>query len=426
MRMTDLFSPERKKWALMGIAALAAAGIIGSQFFSTRTQGTSAAKITDTRPAVEVKVLQKSDMVRPVILVGQTVPAAQVDIVAKYSGRVVAVNAELGQAVTNGQVLLVQDIGDVDLAMAQADAARQQAEADAAETAVTFDANYNKALVDYQHSQASFERYQSLYEMGAISRDAFDTMQQQLLNDKATLDSFSKQSPGGSTPAAVEAKRAAVIKAERNLAALAKQRDDMVIRAPRDGMIGYRQVEVGAFIQPGQKILSIVDNSSIYVDCQVSEQDVAFLKLGTTAQLQLEALGNSYTGHIIYISPALDAQNRAFTVRLQLNQPGAAIKSGMFVRSRLEVMQKAQILFVNKEAVMEKNGQFSVYVLDGQNKVVQRKITIGVRNDREVEIINGVQEGESVIISNLSRLKPGMEVTVRAPENAGNPGGNEV
>jgi multidrug efflux pump subunit AcrA (membrane-fusion protein) len=415
-----VFSPENKKWILAGGAALAVIAIVVMQLSSTKAQNAAGGRAEAVKPVVDVKIVQRSDLVRKITLVGQTVPAAQVDIVAKYSGRVTQVQVELGQQVAAGQVLIMQDIGDVDLAIAQADASRRQAEADAAETSVTFDANYSKALVDYQRNLASYERYQSLYELGAVSRESFDTVRQQMLNSKATLDSYANQSAAGTTPAAVEAKRAALVKAERNVEALARQRDDMIIRSPREGIIGYRQVEAGAFVQPGQKLLSIVDNSSIYVDCQVSELDVASLENGLTTELQVESLGRAYAGKVIYISPASDPKTQSFTVRFALNNPDQLIKSGMFIRSQVEVLQRPQTLFVPKEALLEKNGQYSIYVINDNNRAELRSVKLGLRNDKEVEIVGGIREGEQVAISNLSRLKPGMEVNPAA--SAGNTG----
>lgn len=415
MNVKGLLATKQKKMiAFGGIALVACAAIVLFNSPLFKSADTAKAKQEAVKSVVDVKVVQPADMSKKISLIGQTVPAAQVDIVAKYSGRVVRVEAELGQQVNSGQTLLVQDIGDLDLAIAQADASRRQAQADASETAVTFEASYSKAQTDYQRALSSYERYKSLYEQGAVSREAFDTMQQQMLNAKATLNIYANQLASGDSPAAVESKRAAVLKAERNIDALAKQRDDMIIRSPRDGVIGFRQVEVGTYVQPGQKILSVVDNSSIYVDCQVSEQDVAAMKVGQNVDLQLEALGRTYSGKVIYISPAADAKTQAFVVRIALTNADNAVKSGMFARGQIEVMQKAQALFIPKEALMEKNGQYSIFVIAENNKAESRTVKLGLRNDQEVEIISGLKAGDMVAVSNLSRLRPGMEVTVNA------------
>lgn len=419
----DLFPSKEKKLAVLGgivLIALTGAIIHNSSLLQ---KADTAPKQETVKAVVDVKIVQPADMSKKVSLVGQTVPAAQVDIVAKYSGRVVSVDVELGQQVRSGQTLLVQDTGDLELAIAQADASRRQAQADASETAVTFEAGHRKAQVDYQRALASYERYKSLYDMGAVSREAFETVQQQMLNAKANLNIYVNQSAGGASPAAVEAKRAAVTKAERNIDALSKQRDDMIIRSPRDGVIGFRQVEVGAYVQPGQKILSVVDNSSIFVDCQVSEQDVAAMQVGQTVEIGLEALGRTYSGKVIYVSPAADSKTQAFVARIALTNPDQAVKTGMFARGQIEVMQKPQALFIPKEALLEKNGQYSIFVI-ADNKAESRTVKIGLRNDKEVEIISGLKAGDMVAVSNLSRLRPGMEVTTSLlEENTAKPKG---
>lgn len=420
MDMKELLSSKQKKITAFGgivILALALVAVFHSSVF--KNTDTAKSKQEAVKAVVDVKVVQAADMSKKVSLVGQTVPAAQVDIVAKYSGRVIRVEAELGQQVLSGQTLLVQDIADLDLAIAQADAARKQAHAEASETAVTFEASYSKAQTDYQRALASYERYKSLYDQGAVSREAFDTIQQQMLNTKATLSIYANQLASGDTPAAVASKRAALAKAEINIDALAKQRDDMILRAPRDGIIGFRQVEVGTYVQPGQKILSVVDNSSIYVDCQVSEQDVAAMKVGQTVELQLEALGRMYGGKVIYISPAADAKTQSFVARIALTNADNSVKSGMFARGQIEVMQKSQALFIPKEALLEKNGEYSIFVITENNKAENRNVKLGLRNDQEVEIISGLKAGDMVAVTNLARLRPGMEVTVNPQGESG-------
>lgn len=411
MNVRGWLTQNQKTTAFAGIALLL---IVALSAYNSVKGGDKKNRQDPVKAAVEVVTANRSDMTKKISLVGQTVAAAQVDIVAKYSGRVQRIEVELGQPVKAGQILLVQELDDLNISIAQADAAKRQADADAAETAATFGSGYSKASVDYQHSLANYQRYKSLYEIGAISKESFDSMEQQMLTAKAALDSYTNQSTTGAAPAAVESKRAAAVKAERTVDALVKQRDDMMIRAPWDGVIGYRQAEVGAYLPAGQKILSLVDNSHLYVDCQVSEQDVAALQLGQTATLQIDALGRSYAGKIIFISPAADSKTQVFTVRLQLTDTDAGLKSGMFVRSMIEVLQRPQTLYVPKEALIEKNGQQSIYIIKNDGKAEPRKVTVGLRNDRDVEILSGLNEGEQVATTNLSRLRPGMEVTVAA------------
>ncbi|GMA97867.1 efflux RND transporter periplasmic adaptor subunit [Pelosinus sp. IPA-1] len=400
---------NKRKLIIFGIAILALL------FFAYR--GIYAKNIVkgqrpeDTKPAVDVITVQRKDMIRKIDLTGQTVPESQVDIAAKYTGKVTQINVELGQQVSPGQILLSQDSSDVDISISQNTASYRQASADAIESNATFEANYQKAQSDYQHSVTNYDRYKTLYSQGAISKEALDNAEQQMASSQAALDTWSKQLSAGSA-ASVQSKLASRDKAQSAIDALQNQKSDLVLRAPRAGIIGFRQVEVGNIISAGQKVLSIVDNSNIYVDCTVSEQDIGQIALGVPTTISIESLGKSYTGKIIYISPAMDSKTQTFTIRVALDQPDNSIRSGMFARTTINVALRPQTLFVPKEAVISLNGKDRIFVVNSNNQIEERIVQLGLRNDTNIEILNGLNDGEQVAISNLSRLKTGTDVTL--------------
>jgi len=363
-------------------------------------------RVGELKPAVDVITMEPRDMVRTILLTGQTVPVSQVDIVAKYTGKITQVTVDLGQEVFQGQELIVQDTSDVSVLLAQNEAGLRQAQADAIESKASFEASYQKAQADYQHSVTNFERYKTLYEQGAISKESLDNAQQQMNAARAPLDTWSKQISSGN-PATVLAKRAASEKAQSAVDALQNQKNDLVLRAPRAGIIGYRQAEVGNMAQTGQKLLSIIDNSQIFVDCSVSEQDVGQIVLGTAVNISVDSLGKSYTGKIVYNSPGMDAKTQTFTIRIALDNPDQSIKAGMFARTMITMLLRPQSLFVPKEAVVSTNGLEKVYVIEENGQVSERIVTLGLRNDKEVEILKGINSGEQVAITNLARLKTG-------------------
>ncbi|CUH96326.1 hypothetical protein P22_2416 [Propionispora sp. 2/2-37] len=359
---------------------------------------------------VDVLTVPRTDLLKRISLTGQTVPKAQVDISAKYQGKIVAVNAELGQPVTTGQVLIEQDTGDAELAIAQNQAAYQQATADAINSDVAFRANYNRAKADYDRALASYRRYKTLYEAGGIAKDALDTNEQQMIDAKATLDSLVNQMNAHSVPATVEAARAAAEKAQHGVSAAEKQRNDLILRAPFSGVIGYRQAEIGSMVTAGQKLMTVVDNSKIFVDCQVSEQDLPALSTGMEVNVQLEALSREFPGKIIYISPASDSSNLLFSLRIDLTNPAPDIKGGMFARTVIQSVLRPRVLVVPKTAILDKNGKSYVFVIDDQNVAEERAVEIGARGDQNVEILEGLQEGEKIAVSNLSRLRSGLKI----------------
>lgn len=410
---------KTKKLIIIGIGVLCLVIVAAGQLLHKNAAAGPGGKEPQTT-TVDVLAVKRGGLDRQVTLAGQTVPQAQVDIAAKYQGRVIAVNADLGQQVAAGQELVVQDTGDADLAVLQNQAAYRQASADAVTNEVTFRANYERAKSDYQRALTDYQRYQSLYDMGGVSRQALDNSAQTLANAKATLDTLANQMQGG-TPAVIESARAAALRAEHSVSAAAKQREDLVLRAPWPGTIAARQVEVGALVQPGQKLMTVVDNSKIYVDCQLSEQDMYGLAPGQDVSVQLESLGRSFPGKITYISPVNDSQNQSFTVRVTLTAPDLAIRGGMFARATISTQLKADTITVPKEAVLQKNGKTYVYVVTPQKTVEERQVQVGLKGDQQTEITGGLAAGEQIAVSNLSRLRTGLTVATRDVDSTGKP-----
>jgi len=404
------FKKENKLKILIvsGLVMLLCAALIMT--VTRRHAATQPSSARNIRAAVDVKTVQRHNLIKRVSLSGQTVPLAQVDIAAKYQGKVVEVDADLGQQVAAGQTLIVEDLGDADIALLQNEAAYHQAAADAITSEATFQANYDKAKADYQRAVASYNRYKSLYEVGGISRDALETSEQQMADAKAALDALANQMKAGTVPAAVESARAAALKAQQSIQAVQKQREDLVLRAPWAGVVSYRQVEVGAMVQPGQKLMTLVDNSKLYVDFQVSEQDLAGLSTGMPINVQIDSLGRTFPGKIIYISPANSADSQTFSLRAELTGSDPALKGGMFARAVIETVLRPNALTVPKEAVLQKNGKYYVFVINAENIAQARPVEIGLKGDQETEILSGLKEGERVAVSNQSRLRDGLPV----------------
>lgn len=410
---------NRKKTKLMILVGIVVVFCIGIAIFTRLHAGkqTSSGKVQTT---VDVTSVQRTDLVKRISLTGQTVPEAQVDIAAKYQGKVMAVNASLGQTVSPGQILVVQDTGDAEISIQQNQAAYEQASADSATSEVSFNANYDKVSADYQKALASYQRNKTLFDMGGIAKGDLDVSEQQLADAKAAFDAISNQMNSG-TASSIQSSQAAALKAQHSVSAAQKQRDDLILRAPRAGMIGYRQVEVGDIVSAGQKLLSIYDNSNMYVDCQVSEQDLSALSIGMDMDVQLDSLGKTVPGKIIYISPAIDSQNMVFSLRIALTNPDPSIRAGMFARAVIQSPLRQNTLVIPKEAIVNKNGNSYVYVITAKNTVEQRMIQVGAKGDQSVEILDGLEEGEQVAINNLARLRNDMVIVPNfvAPNDRG-------
>ncbi|MCR5756936.1 MAG: efflux RND transporter periplasmic adaptor subunit [Selenomonas sp.] len=360
---------------------------------------------------VQVQEVVRADMQRHIVLSGQTVADASIDLAPKYSGRIAEVHADLGDWVEAGQVLMVQELEDLDISIAQNKAAAGAARADAREAAATYNANIISRQNAYELAKAKYERQQYLFSIGAISQDTLDSMQAEYSAARAAYEVLANQVSDGE-PAAVESKELTAVKQERATEALQKQREDMILRAPRSGVIAYRNAEVGALASSGNKAFTLVDNGHIDVDCTIGEHDAAILQAGMAVQVTVDALGRDYTGRVTFVSPAMEENSKSYKVRISLDNLDASVKAGLFAHTTVDILQRLQTIFVPQSAVLSRNGVQYVFVLLPDGTVEQRTVRIGLMNDESEEIVEGLAVGEKLVLNNQDKLQTGMKVKV--------------
>ncbi len=404
----NLLHSSRNKLVAFGLVFLLACAGIYVISHSDRAAKSSSAL---TNASVQSYRAERRDMMRTISLSGQTVPLAQVDLSTKYAGNITAVYVDLGDTVEPGQILLEQDPVDTSLQLSQNRAAWAQAAAETKSAQSQFYSDLQKAQVEYATAKMNYNRYVILKDEGAVSQKDLDTMYQALIVAKAALDNLQLQNVGD-TPALIAGKQAAQAKAKYTVDSLSKQLEDLTIRAPRHGVISYRNAEAGAMAAANTKVLTITDTSGIYIDCPVAEADVAAIQPGMTVSVSVESLANTYDGTITYVSPAMDPTNKTYIVRITLSNPDNLLRGGMFAQSSLEVLQRRNTLFVPKDALVEQNGVSQLYVINPDSTIAIRTVKTGLRNDNYVEILEGLSDGEQIATTNLARLRNGVSVTI--------------
>lgn len=406
-RFTQFNRIDRRKAVVASVACLAVLALALYGFLGKSAK--QKVKTGGGKPLVKVVTVTRADMMRHIDLSGQTVADANIPLAPKYTGRATEVRAKLGDTVEAGDVLMVQDTGDLDISIAANDAATGAARADAREARASYDANYIKARNDLELEQSKYERNQYLYSIGAISQDTLDKVKQEYLASKATFDVLADQVQDGDA-ASVQSKVYTADKAEHATDALRRQREDMYLRAPRAGVIGYRNVEAGEIVSAGTKVFSLVDTSHLNVDCTLAESDAAILKPGMDVQVTVDALGEDYAGKIVYVSPAMDDTSKTYQVRIELETDDDAMKAGLFARTAIDILQRRATLCVPKEALLSRNGRQTLFVVGEDGKVESRDIKVGLMNDAEVEILDGIEPGDTVVVTNQDKLQDGKKV----------------
>ncbi len=404
---------KRDRYILWAVILLI---LMGGVYWYTHST-TKSAKAAVIRPAVQTETLTRQDLMKRVVLSGSTVPKAEVDIAPKYAGRIARVAVDLGDRVKAGDVLIQQDVRDLDISILQNGAGSEQAAAEAVQSRSQYSADILKAQSDYDNALATYQRYQALYDMDAVALQERDDKYRAMMEARSVLDSLQNQQVGD-TPAVVAAREAAAMQAQYTVDALRQQRDDMTLTAPRDGIIGWRQAEEGEWASAGQKLLTVVDNSLLYVDCDVAEQDIGILRLGMTLPVSIDSLGETCEGRITYISPSMDADTHSYKVRLTLDSQGGRILGGMFARTEVTAVQREHTLYVPKEAVGDDNGKKYIFLIDEEGRARKAYVTLGLINDDSMEILSGASEGDQVAITNISRLRDGMEAEITSGGDA--------
>ena len=172
--------------------------------------------------------------------------------------------------------------------------------------------------------------------------------------------------------------------------------------------------------KPGvKKVVKTADGTNVEVELR-GDEHFSYYKAGDGRCFTIDAMGATYNGKVVYVSPAMSDESKSYLVRISLDVAKGNIKAGLFARTSLDILQRRDTLFAPKDALLSKNGKTTVFVYNPDTETVEeREITIGLINDDEVEILTGINEGEIVAVSSIDRLKNGGRVTLESPDEAG-------
>ncbi len=272
---SETWTRHRSWFYSAGIAVLITLWLASGALVGDADSGSSEPAAAVARPSqdkVRVRTQKAEQVVRTIVVNGETAPARVVEISAETDGRVMAIGAERGANVARGEVLVRLDERDRTARLAQAKATVKQRE------------------VEYQ---------------GRL---------------RLKSESYVSEAQLQEAVAQLEAARAELRRAELDL-------DYMTVRAPFDGALQSRVVEVGDFVKVGDPVATFVDNRRIVVAADVSEFDAQYVQAGEAAEARL-ATGERVRGHIRYVAPVADASTRTFAVELEVDNRDGALRAG--------------------------------------------------------------------------------------------------
>ena len=216
----------------------------------------------------------------------------------------------------------------------------------------------------------------------------------------------------------VDQNAAALDVAQAQVALVQAQLGRMRIVAPFDGVSGIRMVNVGDYVKDGADLVNIEDISSLWVDFRLPERFLTRLRPGQDVAISLDALpGRTLQAQVGALDSQIDANGRSVLVRARLGNPAGLLRSGMFARARVVFSVREAALMVPEEALVPVGDkQFVVKVVAGEGgaKVSQRiEARIGQRVQGKVELLDGVADGDLVVLAGQARLMRGDALPVR-------------
>lgn len=194
---------------------------------------------------------------------------------------------------------------------------------------------------------------------------------------------------------------------------------DRLIVAPFDGIVGLRNISVGATLQPGMKITTLDDDSVMKLDFSVPSVFLSALKPGLEINARSEAFpGRVFTGKIASIDSQIDSETRSIMARAIIPNEDRTLKPGLLMSVEL-LKNPREALVIPEQAIVPLGRNNFVFVIDekdGKNIVKRREITMGARRQGEVEVLEGLNEGDRIVSHGTMNLSDGAPVTIRAEE----------
>ncbi|WP_299702638.1 efflux RND transporter periplasmic adaptor subunit [uncultured Pontibacter sp.] len=307
--------------------------------------------------AVDVFVVSATAFQNRITSTGSVIPNEDVELRSEISGRVTAINFKEGSQVKKGQLLMT--VNDADL---RAQLAKLQS---------------NQKL--YRDME---ERQRTLLEKDYISRQEYDQVSNQLAT--ATAD--------------IQALRATLDKA--------------YVRAPFDGIIGLRQVSEGSYVTPTSPVARIVDITPVKIDFTIPGRYSQSVKVGDKIHFTSEGTAERYEASIYAIQPNIDPTTRTLQLRAMYANSNQEIKPGAFVRVELSLEDMDEAILIPTESIIPEATGHKIFLAKG-GKAQPKMVKIGQRSETMIQIIEGVEPGDTIISSGILQARPGSDLSIR-------------
>jgi RND family efflux transporter MFP subunit len=300
-----------------------------------------------------------------------------INVTPEIGGRIAKIYIEEGERVRKGQLLAELDTRAARLQMEQAEAAVAVAQA-----------NYNDA-------EKNMERMERLIKENAVSEQQYEKI-------KLTFESAEAQ---------LNQAKAALNLSMYNL-------DVSIMEAPFSGVVASKNAEVGDVINPmmggfspNSGVVTLMDFSRVKIEVDVSHQDVVRIEKGQSAFMAVSAFpGQLFPGRVSVVNVTADPTTKKFHVEVAADNPDFLLRPNTFGEILIEVSSHEDALVVPQNAILENK---YVFIVNEDNTVRRQEVSIGLENTDMVEILNGVQSGDRVVVEGSYGLDDGTKIEIK-------------
>jgi HlyD family secretion protein len=360
--------------------------------------------------ASRLATVERGTMVKSVVATGKVEPITKVEIKSKANGIIKALNADVDRTVKEGDILVELDRELLAATLRGAEANLQAARA----SLEGAEAQLKKSVVeaegpDAEFARRAYDRATALFAQHLIAQSALDDAHG--LVDMADNRKRAAQSQLLIGRAKVSEGRAQVAQAKAAADRAAEDMANATIRAPIRGTVLSRDVEIGSPVSSilnlganATLVMTLGDIEQVFVRGKVDEADIGHVQLGQPARIRVETFKDkTFNGRVTQISPmGVEKDNVTnFEVRVSIDNPGKALKANMTANAEIVLEEHPDSLIVPESAVTydaQKNAFVDLLVAGAKNGKKKVPVKIGVGNGTKVQILDGLKQGDKVIL----------------------------
>ena len=348
--------------------------IIGARIFMNVMSSRERAEKATQGKAVSVPTgFAKRETIKPVLtFAGNLDPVWQAKIASKIAGRIQSVLVNEGDYVEAGTVLAALDSSEID---ATVNAARGS----------VYDAKAN-----LEQAETTLARYQRLLEKGAISQQEVDNAS--FARDMAAGKLESSQGTYENAYSRMEGTR---------------------VITPHAGYVVKRYYQEGYYAKDTDALFNVADISTLLVKINIPEGQIGAVAIGSVAEIEVPAMpGKKFQGKVTKIAAVADAPGRTFAAEVSIPNSDGLLRGGVYANVYIKSNDKPNALVIPQSAIVMREDQRTVFVLDQDNFVKRKVLITGYIGNGLVEVLGGLEENERIVIGGQNKIREGSKVKI--------------